>query len=572
MEPVAKTARGLWRSVAQTGALWGAGAVFLALVGLVEAVSHLQIVAGVLSLAYALLLLAGLGAGVQVSRRRPDAPAWQRIVGGALAGALAGVLVGLLVVVGRSVNLRIMLINASPPLYEILSFGRGAGGLPLMVLVQAGAGAIGAAAPLLPSWFRRPVLAGLETAFVIGLFQDLVQLMLQSGVRASLRSLLFTGDGLALQGAVGLFALAAGGNILWGRYRAPAGQWASRQPAPRRRVLRGISVVVVLAAILVLPWVGGLYLSQVLVLVGLYTLMGLGLNLEVGFAGLLDLGFVAFFAVGAYTVGLLTTTGPLAVAHLAWWTVVPIATAVSLIAGIFFGLPILRIRGDYLAIATLGFGEIIRLLVLSDFLRPWLGGSQGVLGIPRPMLVGLEFRGPQQLFYLTVVASALVAFVAARLRDSRLGRAWMAVREDEDVAEALGINTVNVKLLAYGIGGAFAGISGAIFAVMLGSVFPHSFSVLISINVLALIIVGGMGSLPGVMVGSLALIGLPELLREFSDFRFLVYGAVLIVMMQFRPEGLWPTAVARRELREGEQASTIPAGAVELAGAKEGDG
>src|SRR2546428_13385653 len=154
--------------------------------------------------------------------------------------------------------------------------------------------------------------------------------------------------------------------------------------------------------------------------------MGLGLNLEVGFAGLLDLGFVAFFAVGAYTVGLLTTTGPLAVAHLAWWTVVPIATAVSLIAGIFFGLPILRIRGDYLAIATLGFGEIIRLLVLSDFLRPWLGGLQGVLGFPRPVPVGPVFRGPQQFFFLTGRAGAPVAFFAARLRDSRQGRARVA--------------------------------------------------------------------------------------------------------------------------------------------------
>src|SRR5207249_2101304 len=432
---------------------------------------------------YTFILLAGFGSGVQVSRRWAGLAAWQRLAGGAAAGALAGVLVGLLVVIGRLANLRPMLINASLPLYEILSFGRGLGGLPLMVLVQAAAGAIGAAMLLLPPAVRRPVIVGLGTAFVIGLFQDLVQLMLQSGVRAGLRSLLFT---------------------------------------------------------------------------------------EVGLAGLLDLGFVAFFAIGAYTVGLLTTTGPLAVAHLSWWAVVPIATVVSLMAGVFFGLPILRIRGDYLAIATLGFGEIIRLLVLSDFLRPWLGGSQGVLGIPKPVLGGLEFRGPQQLFYLTLVASALVAFVAARLRDSRLGRAWMAVREDEDVAEALGINTVNVKLLAYGIGGAFAGISGAIFAVMLGSVFPHSFNVLISINVLALIIVGGMGSLPGVMVGSLALIGLPELLREFSDFRFLVYGAVLIVMMQFRPEGLWPTAVARRELHEGVPATA--GGGVELAGAHEPDG
>jgi branched-chain amino acid transport system permease protein len=567
-----ETAPRFWPSVLQVGALWGAIAVFLALVGLVESLSHRQIVAGILSLAYALLTLIGFGAGVQISRRRGAAHLGLQVAGGAVAGAVAGGFLGLLGVAGRAVNLRIMFINAAPALYNLLSFDRGPAGWPLMILALAAAGAIGAAAPRLPLWFRRPVLAGLGTAFMVGLFQDLVQLMLQSGIRAQLRGWLFTGDGLAVQGAVLLFVLAAGVSVLWRRYRGPAGQWVNRLPVGQRQMVRLFSLALGLAAIGVLPWVGGLFVSQVLVLVGLYTLMGLGLNLEVGFAGLLDLGFVAFFAIGAYTVGLLTTTGPLAVAHLSWWMVVPIATVVSLLAGVLFGLPILRIRGDYLAIATLGFGEIIRLLVLSDFLRPWLGGSQGVLGIPRPVLAGTEFRGPQQLFYLTVVASALVAFVAARLRDSRLGRAWMAVREDEDVAEALGINTVNVKLLAYGIGGAFAGVSGAIFAVMLGSVFPHSFSVIISINVLALIIVGGMGSLPGVMVGSLALIGLPELLREFSDFRFLVYGAVLIVMMQFRPEGLWPTAAARRELHEGIPSPAAPAGTAALAGAKDGSG
>src|SRR5439155_869162 len=287
------------------------------------------------------------------------------------------------------------------------------GGVPLMGLVRAAAGAIGAAMLLLPPAVRRPVIVGLGTAFVIGLFQDLVQLMLQSGVRAGLRSLLFTGEGLAPRGAVILMVLAAGGNIFWTRYRSPVRRWADRLAPPRRRALRGITLVALAGAILTLPWVTGLFISQVLVLVGLYTLMGLGLNLEVGFAGLLDLGFVAFFAIGAYTAGLLTTIGPLAVAPLPCVPVAPLAPVVSVLAG----------------------------------------------------------------------------------------------GEDEDVAEALGSNKVNVKLLAYGIGGAFAGISGAIFAVMLGSVFPHSFNVLISINVLALIIVGGMGSLPGVMVGSLALIG-----------------------------------------------------------------
>ncbi|MDR7394525.1 MAG: branched-chain amino acid ABC transporter permease, partial [Armatimonadota bacterium] len=298
---------------------------------------------------------------------------------------------------------------------------------------------------------------------------------------------------------------------------------------------------------------GGPFVAQVLVIVGLYTLMGLGLNLEVGLAGLLDLGFVAFFAIGAYTVGLLTSVGDHGIAHWSFWAAVPVAVLVSLIAGVILGIPVLGIRGDYLAIATLGFGEIVRLLVLSDALRPWFGGSQGVLAIPKPVLAGFEFSGPQHLYYLTVVASAVVAYVAWRLQDSRLGRAWMAIREDEDVAEALGINLVSVKLLAYGLGAAFAGVGGAIFAVMVGSVFPHSFQLLISIQVLALIIVGGMGSIPGVIVGSAVLIGLPELLREFGEFRFLVYGAVLVAMMLLRPEGLLPAAAQRRELHAAEE-------------------
>src|SRR5947199_934475 len=230
----AGTAGGTWRSVVRTGALWGGGAVFLALVGLVEAVSRRQIVAGVLSLSYTFILLAGFGSGVQVSRRWAGLAAWQRLAGGAAAGALAGVLVGLLVVIGRLANLRPMLINASLPLYEILSFGRGLGGLPLMVLVQAAAGAIGAAMLLLPPAVRRPVIVGLGTAFVIGLFQDLVQLMLQSGVRAGLRSLLFTGEGLAPRGAVILMVLAAGGEYLLDSLPL-AGETVGRQagaPAP----------------------------------------------------------------------------------------------------------------------------------------------------------------------------------------------------------------------------------------------------------------------------------------------------------------------------------------------------
>ncbi len=561
-----------WKSTLQVSLVWGVAAVFISLVGLVEALSVRQIIVGVISVGRTLLLLMALGAGFHAARRQEGAGPLVILASGAVAGTIVAAFVAVLVAIASVVNLRAVIVSASPALFELLSFGRGSAGFYPMVLAGAAAGVLGATGLLLPAGPRRTILTGLGTVFGIGLFQELVQLMLQGeGVRSRIRELFFTSDGLSLMGAVVAFVIAIGLSLLWRRQRPRLQQRVGQLPSGQRRALQIAGFVVIIAVILVIPLIAGPFLSQVLVLVGLYTLMGLGLNLEVGFAGLLDIGFVAFFAIGAYTVGLLTTTSPLAIAHLSWWTAVPIAIVVSLIAGVVFGLPILGIRGDYLAIATLGFGEIIRLLVLSDFLRPWLGGSQGVLAIPKPTVSSFEFSGPEQIFYLTVVASALVAFVAARLRDSRLGRAWMALREDEDVAEAMGINLVNIKLLAYGIGATFAGMGGAIFAVMVGSVFPHSFSVLISINVLALIIVGGMGSLPGVMVGSLALVGLPELLREFSDFRFLVYGAALIVMMQLRPEGLWPAAAVKRELHEEVTETELPRERAELAGAKGSD-
>ena len=218
-------------------------------------------------------------------------------------------------------------------------------------------------------------------------------------------------------------------------------------------------------------------------------------------------------------------------------------------------------RGDYLAVATLGLGEIVRVIVMSDFAAPLLGGAQGLLQIPKPSLGPLAFSGPVPLFYLTLVCAAVAAFVAWRLENSRLGRAWTALRDDEDVAQALGINLIRSKLLAYGLGAAFAGLAGSIFAVMLSSVFPSSFQLLISINVLALIIVGGMGSLPGVVLGAIALIGLPELLREFGDYRYLFYGAVLIVMMRLKPEGLWPSEVRQRELHADDMTAALDEGA-----------
>jgi branched-chain amino acid transport system permease protein len=279
--------------------------------------------------------------------------------------------------------------------------------------------------------------------------------------------------------------------------------------------------------------------------------MGLGLNIVVGFAGLLDLGYVAFFAIGAYTMGLLTSTGDLGLG-LPFWFALPLSILAAALAGVILGIPVLRMRGDYLAIVTLGFGEIIRGLVISDLLKPVIGGAQGIIKIGRPEILSFVFVRPQHFYYLILVGCLVALFVSTRLRDSRAGRRWMALREDEDVAEAMGIHLVNTKLLAFAIGAALGGLAGGIFASRIGSIFPNSFGLLISINVLVLIIVGGIGSLPGVFVGALVLVGLPELLREFSQYRLLMYGALLIVMMLMRPEGLWPSPIRKLELHAEE--------------------
>ncbi len=548
------------------GLIFGAVAVFLALVGLVEALHARWVVADGLSLGQAALLLVGFSAGY-VSGRRREGWSAVRAATGLGSGAVAGAAVAAFLLVGTTWNLRPMFVNASPTLFGILSWGRPAAvGAGLSVLGGALLGLLGATFPALPEAVRRPIRAGVATVLVLSIFQELVLLLLQPEFLTPVREFLFVpGIGPSGVGMGMVFTAAAGGSAAWRRVRPVVRSRFARLPPRSRTLVRLGGVALGVAALLSLPVAGGPFVSQVLVIVGLYTLMALGLNIDVGFAGLLDLGFVAFFAISAYTVALLTSTGPLGIAHWPFWAAVPVAVVASAVAGVILGIPVLGIRGDYLAIATLGFGEIVRLLVLSDALRPWLGGSQGILAIPKPVVLEFELREPQHLYYLTLVFAALAAFAAWRLQNSKVGRAWMAIREDEDVAQALGIDLVATKLLAFGLGAALAGLGGAIFAVMLGSVFPHSFNLIISINVLALIIVGGLGSIPGVVLGSVALIGLPELLREFGEFRFLVYGAALVAMMLLRPEGLWPAAVVRRELHEEAEVVVAEPVAMEVA-------
>jgi branched-chain amino acid transport system permease protein len=532
------------------GLAFGAGAVHLAVVGVLLMLHQRWIIIDTLSLGQAVLVVIAGGTGAMAGRPLP----------GVLAGASAGVPVAALALLMSVLPLQGIFIALSPALLNMLTFEFGtAAGVGIMVGGGAVGGLLGAALRTSPAVARRAIIPGAVAVVVAGVFQELIQLMLQQyeGVVSDIREFLYTWEGLSPVGAVTIFIVVALCSELVGlAQRRRIARWPIRDHRRERMMWAGFALL----CLVLLPAVAGSYVGQVLMLVGLYILMGMGLNLEVGLAGLLDLGFVAFFAVGAYTTALLTADAPHALAHLSYWEAMPVAVFLSILVGVMFGLPVLGVRGDYLAVATMGLGEIVRVIVQSDFATPLLGGAQGILQIPRPQLGSFVLGSPVALFYLTLGASAVAAFVAWRLENSRLGRAWMALRDDEDVAQALGINLIRSKLLAYGLGAAFAGLAGSIFATMLGSVYPSSFQLLISINVLALIIVGGMGSLPGVVLGSIALIGLPELLREFGEYRYLFYGAVLVVMMRLRPEGLWPSDVRQRELHAADETLALDAG------------
>lgn len=549
-----------WRTV-MAGVTFGGVAVFLGFVGILTMFGQREIIAETLSLAHLTIALSAFFAGLWVTRTSSRTGLGARVAQGLGAGAVAGGLIALLALSIHLFKLRRVFIALKKDLLDLLIFDQTIGaGVAILVIGGALCGLLGAGLHLMPRKLRRPLVIGLTWAFFAGLFQELIQLMLQYEFLMKFRELFFTWDGLKPQGAFIVFVTAAVAAAAWQACRPRYDAFKERATPGQAKMLLGFKILIGLVLIIGFPAFAGSFIGQVLMLVGLYVLMGMGLNLELGLAGLLDLGFVAFFAVGAYTTALLTSSADVAIANMSFWQALPIAVVLSVIVGVLFGIPVLKVRGDYLAVATLGLGEIVRVLVLSDFAAPVLGGAQGVLGIPRPSIGGFEFNNPIALFYITLAASAVAAYFAWRLENSRLGRAWTAIRDDEDVAQALGINLVNVKLLAYGLGAGFAGVAGAIFAVMLASIFPHSFQLLISINVLALLIVGGMGSLPGVVVGAAALIGLPELLREFGEYRFLFYGLVIVVMMRLKAEGLWPSAARRREkVLEEESRAAIEA-------------
>jgi branched-chain amino acid transport system permease protein len=340
-----------------------------------------------------------------------------------------------------------------------------------------------------------------------------------------------------------------------------------------------ITAILVVAAPMIIGALGGNYWVRVLDFAMLYVMLALGLNVVVGFAGLLDLGYIAFYAVGAYVAALLSSPHLMSFAwiahlfpgglHAPIWVIVPCAMGLAALFGVLLGAPTLRLRGDYLAIVTLGFGEIVRIF-MNNLDRPVniTNGPQGITGIDPVKIagfnlsqthnfLGFQFTTVYMYYYMFVLCALLVIWVCTRLQHSRIGRAWAAIREDEIAAKAMGINTRNVKLLAFAMGASFGGLSGAMFAGFQGFVSPESFTFWESVVVLACVVLGGMGHIPGVILGAVLLAVFPEFLRstmgplqnmifghEIVDtevIRQLLYGLAMVLIMLYRSEGLWPS-------------------------------
>lgn len=288
-------------------------------------------------------------------------------------------------------------------------------------------------------------------------------------------------------------------------------------------------LVIVLS--LLLPFFASNYIIDTASLAGIYIILALGLNIMVGYTGLLNLGFAAFYAIGAYCYALLNTT-----LQLGFWSSLPISMAMSASAGFLLGIPALRLRGDYLAIVTLGFGEITR-IVLNNWVSV-TNGPNGIPGIDRPEIFGLELTGVTEYYYLVVFFVFFTGFFIHKVINSKAGRAWMSIRDDEIAASAMGINTFLYKLYAFAFGALWAGLAGVLFAAKMRFVSPESFSFLESILIVAMVILGGQATIAGPVIGAIILIALPEILREFEQWRMIFLGAGLIFMMIFRPQGI----------------------------------
>jgi branched-chain amino acid transport system permease protein len=368
-----------------------------------------------------------------------------------------------------------------------------------------------------------------------------------------------------------IVVLIVGIRYLWKRPEVK--EWVS----PRKKIVYPLVALAMLTVAVILPyiddwfdvpqWFGQATSGGTLSRVALFILFALGLNVVVGFAGLLDLGYVAFWAIGAYTAALLTGAGAYSQGIKAgtitfadkpvwepWmWLILFVALAAAIFAGILLGSPTLRLRGDYLAIVTLGFGEIIR--IVANNLDNITGGPRGVRGIPHPQIhlpgIDLEWGTLVDVKYYYLLLALVVLWMAAiyLLDNSRIGRAWVAIREDEVAAASMGVPVVRMKLTAFAIGACTAGVGGVIYAEQVNFINPPTFDILNSIFILCMVVVGGMGSIAGSVVGAGAIILIPEIFREFEDYRFFAFGVALVILMIFRPQGILPSSRRKAELR-----------------------
>ncbi|MCI0424773.1 MAG: leucine/isoleucine/valine transporter permease subunit [Actinobacteria bacterium] len=564
----------------RVGLLGGFIIIYLTAVGMIAAFHERNIITGVVQFSVVLMTLVYMAAGYLAARAPkggspPLRPTRDALIAGAVGGVLVGVFVILMTVLADAgYTPRDMFIAITPATLDILSFDQGTYlSLPVQAVLGAVLGLAGGylstATPNVRSTVTRAISATLIGALGAPLFS-----VMMAGLGIPSRWL-FRSEGLTIVGTV--FVVGVTLLLRWYLLRAGGVRNAlDRVPGVTRKNVNVVTWAVVGVVLAVLPWIVNTFVSDVLGTVGLYILLGLGLNIVVGYAGLLDLGYVAFYAVGAYSVAVLTARSSFLVGadvtnlapdgFMNFWVAIPLTIVIAVIIGVLIGAPVLRLRGDYLAIVTLGFGEIIRTLVLSDWLKPYLGGPQGITEIPSVPVGPFNARDPRILYYLILGFVLVSYFVSTRLKYARIGRAWAAMREDEDVAEGMGISVIKYKILAFVMGAAVGCLGGAFFAAKLSVANPGSFTLLVSINVLAVVVLGGMGSIPGVVVGSLVLVGLPELLREFGEFRLHIYGIILVAIMVFKPEGLFPDARRARELRgEATVKEPVPA----LAGAAE---
>jgi branched-chain amino acid transport system permease protein len=556
------------RRVVRIGAITGAVMIYIAAIGMLATFNARLLINPILSIGYALFFAIPFVAGTRFTQREQlegleaEEPERVDVVRALVAGAIGGLMVALFaLLIDTFPQVRSTFPNLSPEMVEVITLGLGVGaGLVVIPAVSAAVAAVGAGISFLPGRYQKALAVGALTVLAFAMFQAVVDDFFDWF--PALPDFLYeTPSGISVIPAIILFVLSAAGSLLLPGLMPEAGAGLRSEEGSVRRRSTIIWAIVIGAALIVLPQFLGGILNELFVNVGFFALMALGLNVVIGYAGLLDLGYVAFFAVGAYTAGVLTSPiSPTWDPMLTWWQAFPIVLAIAALAGLFVGTPVLRMRGDYLAIVTLGFGEIVRLLLLSDWLSPYFGGAQGIRNIPGIPVFGTEINvtTPNLMIYLVAFFVLLAAFISWRLEHSRVGRAWAALREDEDVAEAVGVDTVKAKLTAFITGAVIASFAGALFAAKVGSVFTNSFEVLVSIVILVIVIVGGMGNIVGVIVGAFVLIGIlggpnqPGLLQEFGEYRLLMYGALLVFMMLRRPEGLVPSKRRQQELHQEE--------------------